>query len=400
MIGSDQVVDVKASTSFPDGWRLARLGEVCEINPRRPSLNRLADAPTTFVPMSAVEEAGRGISHPECKTFSEVRSGYTYFSEGDVLFAKITPCMQNGKHAVARDLISGIGFGSTEFHVIRPKAEVLPEWVHLFIIQPWVLQRAEVYFTGSVGQQRIPQSYLETLYIPLPSLVEQQRIITILTKQIAYVDQARIAAETQLELLVNLIEAYLRQSLLLRPLQRVKLSECLEEVSKGVGEGWRNYPVVGATRAGLAPAKESIGKNPGRYKLVDVGTIFYNPMRILIGSIAMIDDDDEAGITSPDYVVFNTQSGVLHSRWFYYWLRSSAGRAFIKTLARGAVRERMLYKRLASAEIGLPPWDVQLEAVGKLKLIAKMKRSIEQQLSIINQLPAVLLEHAFNGEPH
>lgn len=116
---------------LPDGWRWVKLGDVCIINPRRPEINRANDEPTTFVQMSAVEESGKGIARAELKPFAEVRKGYTYFGEGDVIFAKITPCMQNGKHAIARNLTDGIGFGSTEFHVLRAGAEIIPEWRQL-----------------------------------------------------------------------------------------------------------------------------------------------------------------------------------------------------------------------------------------------------------------------------
>ena len=85
-------------------------------------------------------------------------------------------------------------------------------------------------------------------------------------------------------------------------LQRVRLGDALIEVSTGVGTEWKRYRVIGATRNGAAPAKEKVGKSPDRYKLVEPGTIFYNPMRILIGSIAMLDEGQEPGITSPDYV--------------------------------------------------------------------------------------------------
>src|SRR5207237_197336 len=102
-------------------------------------------------------------------------------------------------------------------------------------------------------------------------------------------------------------------------------------------------PVLGATRSGLAPAKEGVGKQPQRYKPVRSGTIFYNPMRILLGSIALVDDRDTPGITSPDYVVMRGHEGVLHPVWFYHWFRSRAGAEFIKSLTRGAVRERLLF---------------------------------------------------------
>src|SRR5438132_866179 len=95
---------------LPEGWRWVRLGEVCEINPRRPvGFSRPEDAPTTFVPMPAVDDREGIIARPEIKPYSAVRRGYTYFAEGDVLFAKITPCMQNGKHAIACDLTGGVG---------------------------------------------------------------------------------------------------------------------------------------------------------------------------------------------------------------------------------------------------------------------------------------------------
>jgi hypothetical protein len=103
--------------------RMATLGEVCEINPRLPKDHGLqAHSEVAFVPMAAVDEISATIAQRMVRPFGEVRRGYTPFDEGDVLFAKITPCMENGKVAIARDLAGGRGFGSTEFHVLRPGA--------------------------------------------------------------------------------------------------------------------------------------------------------------------------------------------------------------------------------------------------------------------------------------
>ncbi|MDP9363140.1 MAG: hypothetical protein M3Q10_02715 [Chloroflexota bacterium] len=132
---------------LPAGWSWSQLGDECQINPRRPAISRLADAPTTFVPMAAVAEEGRGIDGSEIRPYADVAKGYTYFEEGDVLFAKITPCMQNGKHAITRNLIDGMGLGSTEFHIVWSGSNVTPEWIHLFLIQPWVLSEAMAHFT-------------------------------------------------------------------------------------------------------------------------------------------------------------------------------------------------------------------------------------------------------------
>lgn len=198
--------------ALPKGWRWVRLGDVCELNPRRPALERTDDALTTFVPMPAIDDQSGTILSPEVRPYSQVRRGYTYFAEGDVLFAKITPCMENGKHAIARNLRDGIGFGSTEFHVIRPSKDITSEWIHFFVRQPWVLEAATAHFTGAVGQQRVPSGFLANLEIPLPPLAEQQRIARVLDEHMAAIERARAAAQAQLDAINALPAALLREA--------------------------------------------------------------------------------------------------------------------------------------------------------------------------------------------
>ena len=174
-------------------------------------------------------------------------------------------------------------------------------------------------------------------------------------------------------------------------MHKILLGDVLTEVKAGIGKDWEKYPVMGATRDGLAPAKERPGKSPQRYKPVFPGTIFYNPMRILIGSIAFVDANDSAGITSPDYVVFKGKEGQVDSRWFYYWLRSPLGHRCITSLARGAVRERMLFNRLAKAEVELPDFATQ-QSFSKILAAARyeitsMRSALRGQLNDLDQLP-------------
>jgi len=199
------------SERLPEGWKWVRLGEVCEVNPSRPrGFFRSPDTPTTFIPMAAVDEKS-GTYKPEIVPYSKVSKGYTYFEENDVLFAKITPCMQNGKHVIAKNLIDGIGFGTTEFHVLRAKKEIIPEWIWYFIRQPCFLQEATGYFTGAVGQQRIPKEFLINYVIPLPPLEDQCRIIAKIQELMQEVERARTACEKQLEAVKALPSAYLRE---------------------------------------------------------------------------------------------------------------------------------------------------------------------------------------------
>lgn len=162
-------------------WLTKPLGEVCSINPKLAGSDTLRpDAEVTFVPMTAVDEVSGTIARPERRRYSEVAKGYTPFTVNDVLFAKITPCMQNGKAAVASDLCGGLGFGSTEFHVLRSAGSVLPRWVFAFVRQPAFRSAAEASFTGSAGQQRVPADFLKTFPIPVPPLAEQERIVKLL----------------------------------------------------------------------------------------------------------------------------------------------------------------------------------------------------------------------------
>jgi type I restriction enzyme S subunit len=162
--------------------RTALLDEVCDINPGLPKSHGLDDdCEVGFVPMAAVNEVSGTIEQRLTRRFAEVKKGYTSFAEDDVLFAKITPCMENGKAAIARGLAGGRGFGSTEFHVLRAKESVLPEWLYYFVRQQRFRREARRSFTGTAGQQRVPAAFMARAAIPVPALAEQRRMVDLLS---------------------------------------------------------------------------------------------------------------------------------------------------------------------------------------------------------------------------
>lgn len=163
---------------LPDGWKWLTISKVADINGRDASIRNLSDDLTvTFVPMSAVDGEKGIIAKPESRTLKEVRKGYTPFSNGDVIFAKITPCMENGKAAIANGLKNGLGFGSTEFHVLQPRELVTAKWIYHFIRQEKFRQDAKASFTGTAGQLRVSKNFLIEYPIPIPPLSEQERIV-------------------------------------------------------------------------------------------------------------------------------------------------------------------------------------------------------------------------------
>lgn len=157
--------------------------------------------------------------------------------------------------------------------------------------------------------------YLDELFVPRLDKLLQERIVRSLQIQFVEVENAKSAIEIQLKEVDNLGNALIYESLNKNKTYNYNLTDVLDEVKNGIGENWKDYPVYGATRQGLALAKEPPGKKPQTYKPVTPGTVFYNPMRILIGSIAFAEEDVEDGITSPDYVVLKGKEGKVNSRW-------------------------------------------------------------------------------------
>ena len=157
-------------------WDNEKLSKVAFVNPTGAYKGKAAETPISFVPMEVIDETFSEITTMD-ETTIEQASGFTKFREGDLLWAKITPCMQNGKSAIAKNLTNGLGCGSTEFFILRPKDERLAiEYLHVILHMKCVRETAMLYFGGSAGQQRVPASFLENFNLPLPPKEKQIEI--------------------------------------------------------------------------------------------------------------------------------------------------------------------------------------------------------------------------------
>ena len=180
---------------------MAKLGEVCLINPKSCTLRD--DTEVSFIPMTKVGEHGE-FDASEIKNYSEVKKGFTNFQNGDILFAKITPCMENGKGAIAHNMKNGIGFGSTEFHVLRPDTDkITSEWLYYLTTWKAFRKEAERNMTGSAGQKRVPKTFLENYVVNLPDIDTQKSENKILRK----VDDLIFLRKQQLAKLDELVKA-------------------------------------------------------------------------------------------------------------------------------------------------------------------------------------------------
>lgn len=173
--------------------KIMKLSDVCFINPSKNEISNLNNnLEVTFLPMRAVDDIEGRIKAPEIRVLKEVKKGYTYFRENDVILAKITPCMENGKAALCTGLRNEVGFGSTEFHVLRSKGNTLPEWIYYFVRQNKFRKDAKSSMKGSAGQQRVPASFVESCLIPIPSISIQKEIIQQIKESTDFVNFLKI----------------------------------------------------------------------------------------------------------------------------------------------------------------------------------------------------------------
>jgi type I restriction enzyme S subunit len=416
---SESAMQLNKAKPLPQDWRWIRLGEICEINPSRPrDFSRPRDALTTFVPMAAVDERVGVISKPEVRPYSGVSKGYTYFEEGDVLFAKITPCMQNGKHAIAINLIDGIGFGTTEFHVLRPKDETLPEWIHFFTRQPYFLREATAYFTGAVGQQRVPESFLANYRIPLPPLPEQKRISAKVQELMAEVERACTACEDQLEAAKALPSAYLRQvfeSDTAKKWERRRLGEVILSLKNGIvaeqnyeAQGFKVTRIETISNGTIDPEKIGYVSLPVEkfedFRLQPRDILFSHINSVeKLGNCAIYDGIPEELFHGMNLLRIRSNGSILDSYFLLCWLRSGECKNYYITYARRAIGQASLNQAdLKDIPIPLPALATQQHLTSKLKekmaYAEKLKVAIEKQLNVIKALPQSILRKAFSGE--
>jgi len=161
----------------PKGWDVGCFSDICMLNPQ--SKKYEDDLLVSFVPMQRVSGSSSSINLEEKRPYSEVKKGFTVFIDGDVLFAKITPCMENGKAGIALKLENGIGFGSTEFHVFRPYESVYAEFIYSLVHLDVFRKLCADNFSGAVGHKRVPKDFLAKfpLYLPPLKLINKFSVI-------------------------------------------------------------------------------------------------------------------------------------------------------------------------------------------------------------------------------
>ncbi len=184
----------------PEHWEVKRLRYCLKLNPSKNEIRHLPkETELSFIPMESVGVDG-SIDLYETKPIEDVESGYTYFSNNDVAIAKITPCFENGKGCIFRELENGYGFGSTELTVMRPLA-ISSDFLYYITVSSYFRKTGVALMQGSAGQKRVPDNYIKNLSIGLPTLDEQRRVVQFIGEGINRIDALIDKTQNSVELL-------------------------------------------------------------------------------------------------------------------------------------------------------------------------------------------------------
>jgi type I restriction enzyme S subunit len=377
---------------------MAKLGEVCLINPKSCTLRD--DTEVSFIPMTKVGEHGE-FDASEIKNYSEVKKGFTNFQNGDILFAKITPCMENGKGAIAHNMKNGIGFGSTEFHVLRPDTDkITSEWLYYLTTWKTFRKEAERNMTGSAGQKRVPKTFLENYVVNLPDIDTQKSENKILRK----VDDLIFLRKQQLAKLDELVKARFVEMFLLHDYP----TKTLDELSIGKGE-------YGAQSA-------STEYNPSRPRYVritdvnDDGTLNDNCV-----SSENISDDAQYKLSYGDFMFarmgatvgktyaflsgnqifagylirYKLNLSLVNPRYLFWYTKLDEYQTWVKLNQSGAAQPGINAKKYGSLKIPVPPIELQNQFATFVARIDQQRQTVQKSLEKLELMKKALMQEYF-----
>ena len=415
---------------LPEGWTRRRLRFDVRLNPKKSSLDMGPEELVSFIPMDAVGEYG-GLNLDVVRELEVVYDGYTYFADGDLCIAKITPCFENGKGVLAAGLTNGVGFGTTELHVVRPGPNIDPRFLFYVSIADDFRKLGESEMYGAGGQKRISESFIKDWIAPLPPLDTQRRIARFLDEK-----TARIYGliEKKRALLDRLAEK--RQALITRAVTKGLDAQAPMKPSgiDWLGEIPTHWEIRGLTKCtnridyrGATPEKSSSGVFLVTAKNIKNGQIDYEASKEYVpeetyeyvmrrgkpklgevlftteaplGEIARVDHTDIA--LAQRIIKFSTALEYLTNDYLAYWMYSSAFRADVVSRATGSTALGIKASKIVELRCLLPPKHEQAEISKFLDRDAAVRNDavteIQTSVERLTEYRAAIITAAVTGQ--
>lgn len=388
-----------------------KIQDICIVNPHL-DVKLSGDMKVSFLPMTAVSTDGR---IDLTKTLeSEKIKNYSVFENGDVLFAKITPCMENGKGAIADNLLNGYGAGSTEFIVLRPKTDIISsKWLFLYLSQQSFRQECKQHMTGSAGQKRVQPKYLASCTVPVPPLDEQKRIVARIEELFSELDKAVETLNTTKKQLSVYRQAVLKEAFgnLTNTISMSEIAVMIDpqpshrtpaEVAGGVpyiGVGdidYTNNEIVFDKARKVSPLVltehcERYKLNNGDFIMGKIGTIG-KPFRVqlpqnyaLSANVILIQPDSKK--IMPDFLFWQFSSPLITQQL-------EKGTTATSQPAFGIKKARALSIRICDYN-----WQAQIveNVESRLSVCEQIEKTIDQSMQKAEALRQSILKQAFEG---
>lgn len=398
-----------------------RIDEVCLVNPRQ-SVNLPENSKISFVPMAAVSVNGQVDS---CDTLELKKAkNYTVFQNGDVLFAKITPCMENGKGAIVRNLLNGYGAGSTEFIVLRPKENVITaKWLYLYLSQRSFRWECQQHMTGSAGQKRVPPKYLASCEMPVPSIEEQERIVSKIEELFSRLDASVAELKTAKEKLKVYRQAVLKEAFDKASSSNSKemtIDSLLTKTRKGMSTGpfgtmlkkfehqRAGVPVLGIENIGegkFVPGNKIFVTAEKATELqafrVHTGDIIISRSGT-VGELCIVPPYMENSLLSTNLMRISLDFEIVLPTYFVYLFRSKGVVVDqVKELCKGSTRMFLKQTILKQIRFPIPSIPAQQKLVNmvesRLSICDNIEQTIDTSLQQAEAMRQSILKQAFEG---
>ena len=411
-----------ANGTMKNGWKIKQLCDVCQIKPPKEEARRklAEDDLVSFVPMEDLGIDQKYLLPVQTRTLAAVTGSYTYFADGDVLLAKITPCFENGKLGIASNLKNGIGFGSSEYIVFRPDSSVDSEWLYYYLSRETFRIEGAARMSGAVGHKRVAREFVEKYPVPVPPLPEQQRIVGILDEAFGGIATAKANAQKNLQNARALFKSYL-QSVFTQPGEGW-VEKKLEDVCHKITDGTHHSPQKQFSEPGPGRFLYITSKNI-RNNYMDLSNVtyvekafhdeVYARCRPNLGDVLLTKDGASTGNVTLNTIdepfsllssvcLIKTNHALLLPAFLCFFLQSSTGLSSIVGQMTGAAIKRIVLKDIKKATIPFPPVKAQQDIVMILNSLltetARLEDIYQKKLAALDELKKSLLHKAFSGQ--
>ncbi|MCP3776547.1 restriction endonuclease subunit S [Paenibacillus sp. MZ04-78.2] len=381
------------------------LADVCEINPSKNITGLNDQLEVSFLPMSHVSEQGE-VKLTETKRLREVKAGFTYFENGDVLFAKITPCMENGKGAVLTGLKNNIGFGSTEFHVLRPKAGVNSHWLYHITKSKEFRKLAEINMTGSAGQKRVPVSFFHKFKLNVPTLEVQQKIANTLDKVKELIDKRKVQIEVCDELVKCLFYDMFGDPVKNNKNHKIISLEEIGEWKSGGTPSRSNKEFYNGSIPWLSSGELNSIYTKDSLEHINEDAIKNSSAKLIPKESLLLGMYDTAALKSTINLVdcacnqaiayAKLNDSMVNTVFVYYGIQF--GKEFYKSQQRGVRQKNLNLSMVKDIKVLYPPLDLQNRFAEQVKKIEYQKQRLQQSLTELENNFNALMQRAFKGE--